>query len=107
MSTPAYLVKRNLDGSYVGVHLNHDGYPSRMGPTLKQHFNAEEKVDELIALGSLCSMSRDGEVIAYQRDRGETSRLNKPIFSSLLDTFLTTNVYVWLCDEARWSMHEI
>lgn len=107
MSTPAYIVKRNLDGTYVGVYLSHDGYPSAVGPTLKQYFNTEGKVDELIALGSLSGISRDGEVVAYQRDRGEPAHRNNPIFSRTIDDFRTSYVYVWLCDENRWSMHEV
>jgi hypothetical protein len=80
------------------IYCHWDGYPSNNGKMLKEHYNTEAKVLELMALGNLSILGEsigkkvkfDGfdsqknpQCLAYGRDRGETEQeasnwTNKP-----------------------------
>lgn len=87
MSTPAFVGKKNEDGTVTSIYVNADGYPSYMGKMLKQNYKDPGKVDKLLALGDCSSIDKevdvpegvehtydnpvDGITVAYHRDRGE------------------------------------
>lgn len=70
---------------YTGIYCHWDGYPSNNGKILLEHYDTEEKVEALVALGSLSSLGAspeapeghtfekpvEGHCVAYARDRGE------------------------------------
>jgi len=85
MGTRSAIVKKTKDG-YTGIYCHWDGYPSNNGVLLRDHYQTEDKVSELIALGDLSSLRENanpkgdshtydtpekGVTIAYHRDRGE------------------------------------
>jgi hypothetical protein len=95
MATRSTIGVLNSDGSVTGVYCHWDGYPEYNGVLLMENYATEEKVRELIELGSISSLGRqigekhpfskfelkDGEVYDeaayegwttfYGRDRGE------------------------------------
>ncbi len=89
MATRSTIAKVNEDGSVIGVYCHWDGYLDGVGETLKEVFNTQELVDELINLGQISSLSGkkrlkpnadevhsfdkqlEDVVVAYHRDRGE------------------------------------
>jgi hypothetical protein len=83
MATRSTIAIQNDDGTVTGIYCHWDGYLSHNGRILKENYNTEAKVRELIALGQLSGLGEtigekvdfynapDGQCIAYGRDRGE------------------------------------
>jgi len=72
MSTRSNIGIINADGSVTVIYTHSDGYPDGVGKTLREHYNTEDKVRELLKLGDLSVLGEvTDECIAYGRDRGE------------------------------------
>ena len=85
MSTHAAIIRKTETGTFEGVYLHSDGYPSHAGRILLAHYQDAEKVAALINLGDLSFLDErvepigthsftwpeKGTTIAYGRDRGE------------------------------------
>lgn len=87
MSTRCVIAMKNPDQTVSGVYCHFDGYPDGVGKCLLDHYQDEEKVKALLALGSLSSLGErvapepgeehsferpvEGITVAYHRDRGE------------------------------------
>lgn len=56
MSTRSHIGIRNEDGSPDVIYCHRDGYPSYNGTVLFHHYQAPEKIRELIALGDARNM---------------------------------------------------
>ena len=122
MSTNSSISAKCKDGKYRGIYCHWDGYPSHNGRILLAHYNTPEKVEELIALGSLSSLSErafpaDGEyhsyqnpangvTIAYERDRGEKDQ--KATEANTLNELLSDigNEYDYYFDGEKWSCND-
>lgn len=90
MSTRSIIAMKNPDQSVSGIYCHFDGYPDGVGKCLFQHYQDEEKIKELLKLGSLSSLAPrlapdpgethdfehplDDVVVADHRDRGEDIR---------------------------------
>ena len=90
MSTRSLICKETTDHKYIGIYCHHDGYPEGVGEVLINYYNDSEKVERLLALGDLSSITarlapNDGDehsfdnptddvCVAYHRDRGEEFR---------------------------------
>lgn len=93
------------------IYCHWDGYPENMLPILNNHYDTDEKVLELLALGDLSSLgervkSNPNEfhsfgdplpdvTVAYHRDRGEKLR-----FSG------SSEMYNYIYDNGSWSVKE-
>ena len=122
MSTRSNIGIINADGSVTAIYVHNDGYPSGVGKTLREHYNTEEKVRELLSLGDLSVL---GEVIgekhnfdahdfttkwcrAYGRDRGEKgtkARKHKTV-KEACSSFDNDYAYLFDPTENRWSFRE-
>jgi len=83
MGTRSNIARENADGSIDAIYCHWDGYPSCNGNILLNNYQDPEKIDQLIALGSISSLGEEiGEAHdfdarptsacnAYGRDRGE------------------------------------
>jgi len=87
MATRSRIAIEDQDGTVRSIYSHWDGYPEHHAPILLEHYTTQEKVESLIALGSISSLSpeteipegvshnfenpADGIVVAYHRDRGE------------------------------------
>lgn len=87
MATRSRIGIENEDGTVSSVYCHWDGYPSHNGDLLINHYSDREKVEELIALGSISSLRKniapapgsdhsfekpqEDVTIVYHRDRGE------------------------------------
>jgi hypothetical protein len=87
MATRSRIAIENQDGTVLSIYCHWDGYPSHHGPILLEHYTTQEKVESLIALGSISSLAPETEipegvthnfeepekgiVVAYHRDRKE------------------------------------
>jgi len=88
MATRSRIAIEDQTGKVRSIYCHWDGYPSNNGRILLQHYKTQEKVESLIALGSISSLAPETEIpegvehnfetpakgitVAYNRDRGET-----------------------------------
>lgn len=88
MATRSRIAIEDQTGKVRSIYCHWDGYPSNNGRILLQHYKTQEKVEALIALGSISSLAPETEIpegvehnfktpangitVAYNRDRGET-----------------------------------
>lgn len=87
MSTRSRIAIEDRTGKVRSIYCHWDGYPKHHGPILLEHYSTREKVEELIKLGSISSLSTkvnikegvihnfenqtDDTVVAYHRDNGD------------------------------------
>ena len=89
MSTRSFIAKQIGDDEYLTIYCHSYGYLSYNGAMLIDHYNSEEKVDELLKLGDLSCLCKklnpdpskphsfdyderqEDVTIAYGRDRGD------------------------------------
>jgi hypothetical protein len=88
MATRSRIAIEDQTGKVRSIYCHWDGYLFHNGRILLEHYQTQEKVESLIALGSLSSLNENveipegtthnfetpakGIVVAYHRDRGET-----------------------------------
>ena len=93
MATRSTIAKLGKDGIIKAVYCHHDGYLEWNGKMLNEHYQDENKVDELLAHGDISSLNKnigvkidfmDYELRAkneqcrfYHRDRGEDLMFNE------------------------------
>ena len=116
MSTPSSIGIKNENGTVTSIYCHFDGYLSNNGQILLDHYNTEEKVKQLIALGGLCYLGErlspneneehsfygqraKGVTLAYHRDRGEMFCQGK---HGTERTFLKTDTIHYLWKDGKW-----
>lgn len=117
MSTRSNIGIINRNGTVEMVYCHNDGYPSYNGWLLLEHWSNEDKVRELLALGSLSSLDKEigkkhgfdyedhpvGQCTFYGRDRGETgvgSRKYKNANQAEME--MEEYLYLWDCKTNSW-----
>lgn len=92
MATRSNIGIDNGDGTITRIYCHYDGYPAYQLPILKEFYNTEEKVRELIKNGSLSYLAEkctkpEGHTfdnpakdhcVYYHRDRGDDWDMCKP-----------------------------
>ena len=68
MATRSNIGILNEDGTITAIYCHWDGYPEGVGLTLVNHYQDEDKVRELLSLGSLSIL---GPIIAPPNPNGE------------------------------------
>lgn len=114
MSTRSFIAKQIGDDEYLTIYCHSDGYLSYNGAMLIDHYNTEEKVDELLKLGDLSCLCQKlnpdptkphsfdyGErqkdvTVAYGRDRGETNIEARTYSMAKLDDPQNWTEYVYI-----------
>ena len=72
MATRSNIAIENQDGTVSSVYCHFDGYIDGVGKTLFEYYRSREKMEQLIALGSISELNETIETtVAYNRDRGE------------------------------------
>jgi len=83
VSTNSHIGTITAEGHIRANYCHSDGYVQHHAPILLEHYNTQERVDELLALGALSRLSREvgekhnfncptrGWCVAYKRDRGD------------------------------------
>lgn len=88
MSTQSTINVKMTNGDIKSIYCHFDGYPEHHVPILLDHYDSQEKAEELIALGNIKILGKstekpeghswdnptDGYCVAYDRDRGEKVR---------------------------------
>lgn len=117
MSTRSRIGRLFSDGHIESIYSHWDGYPAGVGATLAAHYTDNEKISELLALGDISILGaeigsaqdfnhpRDGETLAYHRDRGENYQA--PTRAEFPEQFMTQAdstqaEYAYLWDGFGW-----
>lgn len=112
MATRSFIIVANPKGDFTGIYCHWDGYPSHNGRILLDHHHKPSQARALIRLGSLSSLSEDGTVNAYHRDRGDTWEHVKPVTTGTLSELLALAgesgcEYVYLYWNKHWSFQDL
>lgn len=117
MGTHAAIIQKVEDG-YKGIYLHWDGYPEYAGKMLEEHYTSNDKVTDLINLGSLSSLKREptprGEhsysqpesdvCVAYHRDRGESLDI---FYGSTVEEVIKKIAYSdydYVYEDGKWNL---
>ena len=124
MATRSNIAYRTPEGKIRSVYCHWDGYPTHNGEMLRRYYTTQEKVEALIALGSISSLSKEiGEkqdfnarynggtvnedwCMVYHRDRGED--LEVRTFNDAMDfvdNFDWGAEYFYLWTGAEWLVN--
>ena len=121
MATRSCIGRQNEDGSIDYIYCHWDGYPAYNGYVLQEHYTDPGKVNQLIELGDLSSLSSEiGEkqdfdnretqnkswCLAYGRDRGEKDTQAKT--SKNLEHFFGNSNYVdylYVFADGKWKCY--
>jgi len=99
MATRSTIGIRNSDNSIDMVYCHWDGYFEGVGLTLKENYNSEDKVRELLSLGSISSLGKDiNDTVFYGRDRGESD--------IELETVISPIEYMDKCQEYNYLWNQ-
>lgn len=116
MATRSTIGILEKDGTVSSIYCHWDGYLKNNGKILLENYNTEERVRELISLGSLSSLGKEigtdlehsfenpveDVCVAYHRDRGEELRIFQ---HHSKDSFLRNGEdYNYLFDSDSWKV---
>ena len=128
MATRSNIAYRTPEGRIVSVYCHWDGYPAHNGEMLRRHYTTNEKIAELISLGSLSSLrpeigvkhdfssldtdmtseefdAKYGEMTtAYHRDRGE--RLHVCTYNDIPSWIEDMEEYAYLWNGREWLVND-
>lgn len=127
MSTRSLIGKLNPDGSVITIYCHWDGYPESQLPILVPCYSNEEKLNELMSLGSISYLEDNPNpprgvthtfhdpyprtVVAYHRDRGDKWEECKPdTYTSLDEMFDDKNncniAYYYIFNGDEWHLYD-
>jgi hypothetical protein len=113
MSTRCLIALQLDDNNVKYIYCHHDGYPKHMLNILNNHYNTNEKIEELFSLGDLSSIDTTTQTCcAYHRDMNEDWNTTRPFivpikyyYYDILDS--DTDVqYLYLFNNNEWSYKE-
>lgn len=98
MATRSTIWIKNEDGSSDGIYCHHDGYPDYVGMILKDNYDTDEKIRELISLGGISSLAPTVEETApqsYHIWRGEPKDIFHVSKSNDIKQYFQEYNYMW------------
>lgn len=110
MSTRSNIAIQNEDGTISMIYCHFDGYPSNNGSILQEDYQDAGKINRLIALGDMSSLSNNlGGCCFYSRDRGEEFSGVKPRVFNNEEVFLLKGKnnfqsYLYYFRDSEWWM---
>ena len=103
---------------YETIYCHWDGHPSSNGKILLDHYDTEDKVKELIALGSLSTLNKkiapeEGDkhsfchpaknvTVAYYRDRGEGTYPSIMHYDQLIQLQANREDFNYVFEDGEW-----
>lgn len=121
MSTRSTVAVEHVDGTVSQVYCHYDGYVSHNGQILVDHYDTQEKAEQLVFLGEMSSLRpkcipdpakthssinpQDDVTTYYSRDRGEP--FHPPSLFTSIDHYkknLQGEEYDYLFTEGQWEV---
>lgn len=119
MATRSTITLSTPEG-YDSIYCHWDGAPSHNGVVLFENYDTEEKVKELIALGSISSLNKYAKpeggdkhsfchpakniTVAYHRDRGEGSSPSIAKYDTLDQVYSEGEDYNYMFEDGEWFL---
>ena len=120
MATRSTIWKQNEDGTFKGIYCHWDGYISNNGKILVEHYTDIEKIDKLLAGGSLSALDKnlnpeegiahdftsrqDGVCLFHHRDIGYDLKVyNLDTLDEIKDYL---EEYNYIFKENKWYLYE-
>lgn len=108
MSTNAIVNEKLDDGTYRRIYVHWDGYLEGVGKTLREVFNTDAKVKELIDLGDCSSIAGAeslDDIVAYHRDKDDDWNDVKPEITKMFEPSYSS-FYVYLWEDGEWTAYQ-
>ena len=106
MATRSTIGIQNDDETIEAVYCHWDGYLEGVGKTLKENYNSEDKIRQLLSFGNISSLGEDiNSSLFYERDRQEKDQKSEILKTQkqLLD-FRQEYNYVWI--NGQWLYYQ-
>ena len=108
MATRSTIGIENEDGTIDAIYCHWDGYLEGVGKILKESYNSEQKIRELLSYGNVSSLDDNVKsTIFYERDRQETDQKSTKIETqNQRKNFNEEYNYVWIKGEWFYSKRD-
>lgn len=119
MATRSNIAYLTPEGKIRSVYCHWDGYPAHNGEMLRRYYTTQDKVEALIALGSISSLKQEiGEkqdfndrstqndewTLAYHRDRGEELLIQE--YNDIPSWIEEMEEYAYLWNGREWIVND-
>ena len=119
MATRSNIAYKTPEGKIRSVYSHWDGYPEHNGELLRRFYDTQDKVEALVALGSISSLGQDiGDkvdfddrsthsetgTIAYHRDRGEQLAIAE--YDDIPSWIADMEEYAYLWNGTEWLVND-
>jgi hypothetical protein len=116
MGTPSSITAKCNDGKFRTIYCHYDGYVAYNGVILFKHYQDQQKIEEMLALGDISSLKEsiecpeghsfespsEGNTVFYGRDRGEDGSEAFAADSLLVCRFDNKQDYNYYWDGKNW-----
>ena len=119
MATRSNIAMKTAEGKIVSVYCHWDGYVANNGKILLENYTDIDKIEALVALGSLSSLGtvigeqqdfddrstqKDEWTLAYHRDRGEQLSIQE--FADIPSWIDDMEEYAYLWNGKEWLVND-
>ena len=119
MATRSNIAMKTQDGKIVSVYCHWDGYVANNGKILLENYTDIEKIEALVALGSISSLGeqigdpqdfddrstqRDDWTLFYSRDRGEQLSIQE--YADIPSWIDDMEEYAYLWNGKEWLVND-
>ena len=119
MATRSNIAMKTTDGKIVSVYCHWDGYVANNGRILLENYTDIEKIEALVALGSISSLGeqigeaqdfddrstqKDEWTLFYSRDRGEQLSIQE--YADIPSWVADMEEYAYLWNGKEWLVND-
>jgi len=119
MATRSNIAMKTAEGKIVSVYCHWDGYVANNGKILLENYTDIDKIEALVALGSLSSLGfvigeqqdfndrdtcKDEWTLAYHRDRGEELSIQQ--YDDIPSWIAEMEEYAYLWNGQEWLVND-
>jgi len=119
MATRSNIAMKTQDGKIVSVYCHWDGYVANNGKILLENYTDIDKIEALVALGSISSLGeqigdpqdfddrssqKDEWTLFYSRDRGEQLSIQE--YDDIPSWVLDMEEYAYLWNGKEWLVND-
>jgi hypothetical protein len=119
MATRSNIAMKTKEGKIVSVYCHWDGYVANNGKILLENYTDIDKIEALVALGSLSSLGfvigeqqdfndrdtcKDEWTLAYHRDRGEELSIQE--YDDIPSWIAEMEEYAYLWNGQEWLVND-
>jgi hypothetical protein len=119
MATRSNIAMKTQDGKIVSVYCHWDGYVANNGKILLENYTDIDKIEALVALGSISSLGtvigeqqdfddrstqKDDWTLFYSRDRGEQLSIQE--YDDIPSWVLDMEEYAYLWNGKEWLVND-